>query len=318
MKVYIALFTCVCGIFLFTPSTDAQIIRAESVSIETSPVYPEPFSEMTALIRAHSLDLNGASIAWYANGEEMSECKNTRSCTYRTGERGAAINITALLTLRNGQTKTVRHSVIPARVDVVIEANTNTPAFYKGRTLPSSGSTIRAIALPFTDTPTSQLVYTWELNDRVLYGGPLLGKNIATFEIPFSGSGKISVAVARPGGPIFTKKTIEVPTVDPDIVFYEDNPLRGISRVALPSIYQLTGSEMTVRAEPYFMSADMTSADMRTEWEINGNTVDNPSADPRVITLRSGGGTGSFNVEFHIQNLGTLLQDVRDSFTIRF
>ena len=321
MKAYTALFVCVWSIFLLslsTLSTEAQTISQNNIHISTQPDYPEPFEEVTANLDAYSVSLLGATIAWYVDGAEDTECKNSHTCSVTTGERGSSLNITALITLANGQTKSAQHTITPARVDVIIEADTKTPLFYRGRALPSSGSTIRAIALPFTNTPSSRLTYTWALDGRVLFGGPVMGKDVAEFAIPFNGSGVISVAVADTSGKTFTKKSVEVRTVEPLLRFYEENPLRGLSRVALPGTYQLIGDEMTVRAEPYYMNADLSPTHTQTEWEINGTEVENPNNDPQTITLRSGGGTGSFDVSLQVRNLNELLQEAAGSFTVRF
>ena len=119
-------------------------------------------------------------------------------------------------------------------------------------------------------------------------------------------------------GNVFTRKLIQVKTVEPVTVFYEDNPLRGMSRHAILDSQQLFGEEISIRAEPYYMDKNIFEANTLQEWEINGKKVTNPNTDKQNITLRAGGGTGSFTVEYHIRNLDNLLQGTRDQFRLTF
>lgn len=299
-------------------TTHAQLFDAGSVSIATSPHYPEPFAHVTAELSAYSYDLRGAGISWYINGVEHTESKNSNSLTFQAGDRGVEDVITAIITFPNGSTKTAKHTITPARVDVAIESNTLVPSFYRGRALPAANSTIRAVALPFTNTPPSRLTYTWSQNGRVLFGGARLGQNIAEFTIPYGGLSRLAVSIADETGTTFMQKTIEVRTVDPLLRFYEDNPLRGLSRVAIIDPLTLIGDETTIQAEAYYIDKSILDGNMFTEWKINGRAVENMSDDPQSITLRKEGGSGRFTVDFELRNLEALLQGIKDRFVIRF
>ena len=94
--------------------------------------------------------------------------------------------------------------------------------------------------------------------------------------------------------------------------------LRGHSHTAIGETYVLTGDEVNVRAEPYFMDAGVFSSPHELMWSVDGNSVAEQLDDPQTITLRNNGGTGSFVVQFSLQNGVAFGQRVSDSFRLTF
>lgn len=86
----------------------------------------------------------------------------------------------------------------------------------------------------------------------------------------------------------------------------------------MQNTHSLIGDEITVRAEPYHIAANIFETDHLIEWKVNSKSVDNPSDNPQEITLRGGSGVGSFRVDFHIRNLTKLLQGAQESFRLTF
>lgn len=204
------------------------------------------------------------------------------------------------------------------RLDLIVEADTQVPIFYDGRALPSAGSAVRLIAIPNTSTDPSNLIYHWTVDETVLYGGSVAGRNVATFVAPRNRSVLVRVEVFNQNGQSLAKQLSEITIASPELVFYEDNPLRGLSSNAIQSPHFLIAEETTVRAEPYYMGKNIPASDLLTEWKIDRNTIDNPSGDPQEITLRNEGGTGQFRVDFHIRNLENFIQGAEAGFTIGF
>lgn len=311
------------GLFLllfvsFVTTTHAQTLGSTNASIATDPQYPEPNTRVALTLNAYTYDQLGSSIAWYINGVEDVTKRNKRDIEITVGDYSDTTEIIARLTLADGRVIDTKRTITPTRVDIVLESDTTVPLFYKGRALPSPGSTIRAVAIPVSRHTPSELTYTWKLNNNAIHKGPLRGQNTAEFTLPYGGDAMVSVEVADTNGVAFAKKNVQIVAVEPEMHFYETNALRGLSRNALSSPYQLIADEITVRAEPYFMTKNIFEGEVHTEWEINGGSVSNPSLDPQNLTLRKSGGRGSFRVEFHIRNLENLLQGVREDFIISF
>jgi hypothetical protein len=308
------------GLFLVTsPYAYAQTFAIDTgATLKLTPSYPEPNAEVVVALDAYSIDTTGSSITWFIDDKEVPEAKNTREMTFTIGPLGTPIRVQARLTSSTGGVVTASHTITPVRVDLVVEANTLTPLHYKGRALPSSGSTLRVIALPDTNTDPSNLSYTWTVDNEVLFGGSLRGKNVAEFTTPQQPNIFLTLEVAAAQGEILARRSILINIARPTLRFYEDNPLRGLSRNTLKSPHMLIGDEMSVRAEPYFMNKNIFESEPLIEWEIDNSRVENTSDQPQNITLRSIGKTGNSNVSFHIRNLQDLLQGIEDDFVVSF
>ena len=289
-------------------------------SLVTSPRYPEPDEQVTVTLNDYSINTRGATISWFINGVEQTTLRNERSIQITAGVLGATDTIRAVTTLPNGATLQAKTTIQPMRVDMLIEADTLTPVFYKGRAIPSSGSLVRVTAIPFTgeNKPPTSYSYVWKVGDTIQAGGSQYGKNFTTFTSRFEKSVFVSVDVLDNSGNILTSESIYVPIADPELYFYEINPLRGVSEQAMNSDFIFVGDEVQIRAEPYFISTALLSQNPHRQWKLNSKVVDNPSADPQEITLRKEGSSGSFSLEFHIRNLQQLLQGVKKSITLTF
>jgi hypothetical protein len=283
-----------------------------------SPQFAEPKQNVNVSLEAYAMDTTGATITWYLNGIEQTEFKNLRNISFTTGSVGETVRVSVEVRMRNGQTLSLSESITPSRVDIIVEADTLVPLHYAGRALPSGGSQVRLIAITDTNLNPQNLTYRWNVNDTVLYGGSIVGKNVASFIAPRDRSVLVRVEIFDNNGKTIAKKLKEVVIATPELIFYELNPLRGISNNAVFNPHLLVGEEMTVRAEPYYMDKNILPSDLLTEWEINRDQINNPSQDKQEITLRPSGGTGNFTVNFHIRNLKNYLQGAEDSFVVGF
>jgi len=303
-------------------SAIAQIPTGPQIFIEASPSSPEPGETVTLSLNAYTLNTIGATINWYIDGVIVPSVKNSRSITYVAGSLGETSTIRVVLTLPDQSQIDADISLTPSRLNLVVEGETLVPSFYKGRSVPSPGSNIRMIALPETgtsDTPES-LTYTWSIDGKPLYGGATVGRNVVEFEAPLRKSIVVGVDVHNRQGQLIISRQVAVPTVEPEVYFYESNPLRGLSRNVLPDRYELIGQSADIRAEHYYLEPDILAptANWLLEWRINGNVVDNPSHDPQMINFQKTPGSGSFSVGFHIRNLRQVLQGAEREFQIVF
>lgn len=301
-----------------TPSfTDTSVNDAH---LQISPRYYEPNNTVTIQLQAFSINTNGATIRWFIDGTENPNYRNERSIPVTTGKLGEAISVQAIITTPSGAEIPVRATLRPVRIDLLIEADTLTPAFYRGRSLPTSGSVVRVTALPFTgnSSPPSSFSYTWQVGEEVIAGGSQRGQNSVTFTPNFEKAQRVTVTVIDQSGATITSRTITIPIHEPELYFYEVNPLRGLQEIALRDNQPFPGIEMEIRAEPYYISRGLSVDALHTEWKLGGRTVVNPSRDPQQLSLRRQGTTGSVALEFHIRNLNQLLQGVKESITLRF
>jgi len=320
----IACFSGLLCLCFFVLPVQAQISGALSggggSNLVTEPRYPEPGEEVRIELSDYSLNTTGATFTWYVNGVEQIVAKNERKIMVKAGELGSKLTVQVVTRLPGGATLEAKTIIAPVRVDLLIAADTLTPSFYPGRALPSSGSSIQVTAIPFTGNSTTpeNYSYTWRVGGEVISGSSRFGKNSVTFTSGFERNVTVSVDVIDQNGYTITSESILVPISDPELYFYEVNPLEGLRQQALGKNYIFVGDEMRVRAEPYFVSRTLMSQNPFLEWKLNGKTITNQSSDQQEIVLRKTGSRGSFELEFHVRNLAQLLQGVKDSVTISF
>ena len=158
------------------------------------------------------------------------------------------------------------------------------------------------------------LIYTWRADKKVAKVGR--GASVLEATMPQSGSLLVDVTVESAEGLSYSVAE-RIETVQPENLFYEDNPLHGLSRNALPTQFTLLADEISVRAEPYHVSRNILSNAL-TEWRVDNLPISNPNTDPQTLTLRTSGGTGYTDVSFSIRNLSALTQAARGAFIMYF
>jgi hypothetical protein len=203
---------------------------------------------------------------------------------------------------------------------MLVSADTVTPAFYQGRALPSSGSKMTITALVFNSvhTPSSHFSYLWKVNNKVQNGGALYGVNTLSYTPTFDTATRISVDIMNVQGEIVASRSIVVPIATPQIEFYEQNPLRGLSMNVLSDPYIFTGDELTIRAEGYYMGKERALNSVEKKWQISGITVQPNPDDADEITISKQSKSGRATLYYEVRNLAQLLQGATKKVTIQF
>lgn len=300
-----------------TPLAFAQLSQSDA-HLEVTPNSPGPNSGISVSLNAYTMDTVGAQIFWYLNGKELANFKNERSIVLTTGALGTSQSVRAVIS-KGGISVPVETKISPVVVDVVLESNTHVPVFYRGRALPSGDSRVRAIAVvnDGTSRTPGEYSYEWKYNDTVLFGGSVRGKQTAEFLMPLYQDNRATVSVFDSRGALVGKKTLVLFPQEPELLFYEDNPLRGISRRAVSDKLFLLGEETTVNAEPYFMNTNSPEGRASYEWRLDG-VVTNSNGDPRTITLRRSGDSGQSNLGLSVVTEGKIPQLLRGTIGIFF
>lgn len=310
-------------IFIFAPLSfslaqiNSSLINQEP-SIDLEPQYPSPNQTFTASLNDYSLAAGATSIRWEVDGEVVSSAQNSRSISLTSKAVGKSTVISVTIGQASGGSQTIRRTITPVYLDIVLEAQTRTPAFYLGRALPSLGSTINATAiLSGYPTPTSDLLFTWRLNNTVIDGGALRGKNRASFEVPLGQQPLLTVDITKLNGEVVMRKTIAFPSVNPTILFYETSTLYGMRNKQVTDL-SLVGLSTSVQAEPYYLNLLTYNNPEFLEWEIDGITSNQGVGNPYEITLGRDSGTGRSEVNFHVRSLSDLLQGGEGSFRVNY
>lgn len=310
--------------FFLIPTTflHAQIsisAMETTASLVVEPKFPAPHSVVTVSLDAYAVDTLGASTRWYVDGKELIEQKNQQSIKFIAGAIGTKHTVRAIISFTNRPALETTLTVPVNQVDLIIESQTYTPSFYKGRALPGENAVIRAIAITHTKPLGNPALYTyeWKLDGDMLFGGPILGKQVMYFNMPEFIDHSLSVTVYGTDGTTLGRGYVSLNPVEPEVYFYEENPLRGLSRKAVTPEFTLIGDETTIYAEPYFMNTDLINTKGVFEWRLDGVEVNSSNAK-NAITLRHTEGEGSANVAFKYVLDSIPIQYVQGTFDIFF
>lgn len=287
-----------------------------TLSLEFSPAYPSPNQAFTINLNDYGGGGFGATIDWYYNDSRMDWAYNKRSITVTSPEAGQSATLKAVLTKPNGASEAVTRTVTPIYLDIIFEPQTHVPNFYKGRALATPDSTVNATALLSTGALLlNEHLYTWNLNNTVVQGGPLRGGSRVSFTMPQDSSSILSLTVTKLDGTIVAKRTLELPVAAPKLLFYEVSTLYGVMPRALTSPFALTGNSTTLRAEPYYLDSAVFNNPSVTSWNVDSSSA--PSGNnPYDITLERTEQTGLVDVVFRVQSTTKLLQGTKGALTI--
>jgi hypothetical protein len=299
----------------------AQIVEdlvGANLFLEASTQYPKPNSYVELKLNDYTYGKTISSIDWFINGTEMPEVANQRTVLVLMGDVGQAQEIVAKISAGD-TTDSTKIVLRPLYTDIIIESETRSPSFYKGRSLPSSGSGVTATLIidGLKESP-GDLLYNWSIDDTPYSNGVVRGKNKIGFYVPdYSNNFLLAVSVSDLNGVVIAKRVIQVPIVEPEMVFYETTSLYGTRPISISSLI-FSGETATIQAEPYNLAVNTFNRPDHLVWEINNEEIQNPATNPYEITLQRSGVSGSSSViDFHVRDLVKLLQGASGSFDIK-
>ncbi len=287
-------------------------------SIEIDPPFPKPGQEITVSLKDYRSGSQGSAITWSTNGKELPEMKNLLSFKLDAPGSGEVLQVNAYIANAALGDTVVNVEVRPYYLDLVIEPQTRVLEFYLGRSLPSIGSSINATALIDNGVNPNNLIYRWRVNQTVLDGGATRGHNKVSFPMPIGNDSIISVEVSQLDGTMIAKKNLRLPSVAPSILFYEVDPLLGISRLPIVKSLLMVGNSATIKAEPYNLDSRTYNSPDISEWKVGNTGATTLSGNPYEITLEKTQVSGGFDLEFHVRNTKEVLQGAKKSIKVDF
>jgi len=312
----VGIFTLGIMIIPYISLAEMQIeVQEGEISVETNPSNPQPYQDVTITISSYATDLNKAIIVWQSESGTVLSGIGKTSYSFKT--RGPNtynvfdINITPV-----GSVSTINKRIViyPSEIEIMWESvDGYTPPFYKGKALPVSGSRIKTVAIPNTNTIKSgngSMSYIWENGGNTDLEASGYNKNSYIFKDSlFDDENEITVVASSVSGNYNAENTISIPIYKPVIIFYKKSPIEGILyNVALNKEADMKEDEITLVAEPYFTS--LGNGDNFTyKWQINGNSISTPSKKTE-LTVKPTSRGGYANISLSMENLSELFQKV--------
>lgn len=305
-------------------TVDLPFALSGELGIDMAPRYPKPQELVSIELSLYTEDLNSADITWRQNGKLMLGGKGATSYSFKTGAAGEEINIEISIKLLSGSAFSKNIKLNPAGIDLIWEANSYVPPFYKGKALHPKQGSLRIVAIPEfvkngRTTPPQNLIYKWSNGNTVYESQSGYGKNsIVVSSSLFGREENIEVLVTDPVNNLVVQEFLDVRAVEPEIVFYENNPYYGhIFESAVSDSLNLNSEEIEVLAAPYYFTKERDGV-LKYEWRLNGQSIPNLSDSRTAIFRRPDGQGGKSNISLQIANNGRILQQAKADLSISF
>ncbi len=299
----------------------------EQLDINVFPESPKPGETVTISVQTYGLDLNTQLITWKLNGTEKLKGVGQKKFTFTMGSEGtvSVVQFNVVTTSGSEITKTFRFS--PVNVDVLWQANTYTPPFYKGKALYTPEANVIFVAMPniimnSQRVDPSNIVYTWKQNYDVQGSLSGFGKNTFNFDGPiFVRPTTIEVSAYAAKDPSLKGSgQVVVTPENPMVLLYEENPILGsLFNKSFSGTYLLNDNEVKLAAYPFYFSTTNKNSFVNYTWILNSNKLNNvPANQNNVVLKRTDSDAGSTLVSVHIGNSSKILQEAFADIRIRY
>ncbi|MDP2705184.1 MAG: hypothetical protein U1D31_02970 [Patescibacteria group bacterium] len=295
------------------------------ISIRSKPDAPKPFEKIIVEIEGYSVNLNSSYITWSVNGVARKAGPGAKSVELVLGGLGSVTVVSATIEADGGINIEKEITLRPVDVDLVWEAQSYTPPFYKGKALNAPQGSVVITAIPYVveggvRINSANLIYKWSKDNTVQ--GSLSGSGRNTFV--FNGSiisrpVTISVEVTSPKSNIKAVKKITIKPSQAKVLLYEINPLYGVGYAsAIGKEYEMRGKELTLIATPYFFSSqDKAGDNLSHVWSLNNKKIDG-EANKNVITFRRPETVGVSQIALGVESGNKILQSARNTVLLKF
>ena len=316
---------------LFVPNAaDAQLTditqTANSVAVSLNPRYPRPLQQFTISVENYSIDISRAEISWYIDDVLIERGVARKQFTTKMGELGSVTNVRVELRTANGGIILKEISLEAIDVNLIWEADTVTPPFYRGKPLATITAPITVTAIPnFYENGVAlnpgELIYKWKHNYEPLEDKSGFGMSTLSFTgANLFNEDFVTVEVSNLDNTLAMERTLILRPSDPVIAFYPVNPLSGANyQHALSEEIDLTEQEIVLEAVPYYFSRQSYEDDtLHFTWLLNGATVESNPDQQRWITLRQEGGSGQARVTAEVSDPNNRFLSLAQSILINF
>ncbi len=266
-----------------------------SLSLTLTTQSPLPNSTVTATANISGMAIaNNSNYSWFLNNIKQKNASdlNKNTFTFQVGGLGAVYKVGVGVSMPNGDYLSDSISLTVSDLDLTWNASSQTPASYKGKSLPTQNSVINISAMPFIYRPGTKtfinnddLIFNWKLNDKFSADNSGIGKSDFIFRISdFSvGNKSVQLEIKTSDNIVSIIKIIEIPTVRPQTLVYFADPETGLPfGVALKNLISISPS-FNFTAQNYFFNAP--SKDLEWQWFMDNKEVADKSGKPWLASL---------------------------------
>lgn len=303
-----------------------DLIFGADLSIELTPAHPAPGEQVRVVAHSSLLDLSGATLSWSADGKTISSGNSLTEVTIPAPALGDETRVTVEV-LEDGLASAEAFAIIrPVEIDLLWEAGSYVPPFFRGRALPSAGTSLRMEAIPRfvrggSIVPNRDIIFTWQRDDYVIKAISGRGRSSAVVESPaFLGEYTISVEAKTVDGLFVGEASARIDSEEPRLVLYQNHPIFGIAfHQALGESDEISEMEASFSSIPYYVdAADADDSSLIYRWRVNQIEIQNDPEHPSAITINASGSTGGALIELVLTHLANLLVDSSATWNLLF
>ncbi|MEN9649159.1 MAG: hypothetical protein RL094_126 [Candidatus Parcubacteria bacterium] len=298
----------------------------EQISIDIYPEIPKPFEDVTITAEAYGTDLNRATVIWSYNGKIALRGTGEKVFKFKVGAVGSTNNVELRITPVSGPEIVKTFSFTPAEVDILWQAKTYVPPFYKGKALYTPEAEVTFMAQPNIieggkNLSSDKAVYTWKVDRRVQGDKSGFGKN--TFQHTGSIIIKPHLFQAEAYSQTNNKNKgiggVTLEETDPQTALYENHPLYGmLFNKAITGTYFLYKSEAQMGVFPYYFSTTNKNSFVNYAWRLNELPIQAPSYETLMTFRKNEGQSGVADVSVALSSSEKILQASQANFSIFF
>lgn len=267
----------------------------EQVSVDIVPEVPRPGDTVTLSVSTFGgIDINSAMINWVMNGKSSLKGRGEKRFSFQAGTDGNLSTIELHIQPQYGAEVVKTFKFNPAEVDVLWQANTYTPPFYKGKALYTPEADLQFVAMPnIIDSAgqkiqPSKAVYDWEIGfnhiaDKSGYGvnyfnytGSIISKPTKIRVTAYDPLNKESAGTGN----------LVVEPIQPTLLMYEVHPTYGtMFNNAANGTYNFGAQDIQLGVYPYFYSSNSRKG-VNYQWSINDNPLDTLPKNQDFLVLQ--------------------------------
>ncbi len=308
----IAVLAFPCASFVFAQS-------ANQVSVAVSPTNPGPNEPVTITLSSYIINIESADIEWSLDGRSKGGGIGSNTFSLTTKNIGVSSTVTVVVTPVGNAPITKTVTITPMSVDILWQATDSVvPPLYRGKAMPTSEGSVKFVAIPQIQStagsllPSNSFLYGWSEDYAKDQANSGFAKDSFLASMDYLNPTKnIGVEVSTRDGGTTAQNSISLSPRAPEVLWYASSPLYGpLFNTALSDTYNVTGSETSLIAEPYFFSpGDPTSPLLKYSWQLNGQGVETPSIPNALFLHRDSNETGSATVDLSITSVNKLFQE---------
>ena len=329
MRKYCRTFLVIAFLLISSPVSHAQNITEDlgDLEITVSPEAPEPFGQVNFRMADYSIDLSSTDIRWLVNGRELARGVGLVQFSTKVGALGQLTTVVVRVSTKNGLSLSKEIRIRPASVDLIWQADSSVPIFYKGKALPSTKNELTIFAVPHIlvggkRVDPSQLRYSWSLDfDTQPYLSGVGKSTLVTKIVDLIGQTDISVDVSTLDNKSRAHGHISISPFNTRALIYELDPLTGVN-LTQPILGTLTLSdqETTLYASDFFFPKSHKKKEgLFYQWSLNGKGAIANDKNPNTLTIRQeGANTGSARVSVSVSDPFDSLIKAVQNFMVEF